>query len=269
MVTKAELAKQPEEVVVKAGREGTVVRPGGRIVAATAEELGLKFESSESLVEVPPDVQDLVNVWTDSYKGYLVDRTENYVRKLSALQAGRRNGVEPEAGEPTHVGYTYWDLITISPIQFIGLPPYEPNKIVASGELAFLQAVMFINPTTNIFNPISATTNLGGRNFRLRFEQINLTDVTNGPDFTFVGVFPAVAPSLIIFTVPFIAPNPGLNPRLVEVNVTADIMNPAQPYAAFSTWQLDVDSEPGFLGLPNTPPEFQHDIPMRYLIYPK
>ena len=269
MATKPSLAKQPDEIVVKAGREAAAGRPGARIIAATAEELGMTFESSEPRVEVPSDVQELVNAWTDSYKGFLVDRTENYVRQLAARQENKRNGAGPEAGEPVHFGYTYWDLITISPLQFISLPPYQPQKIVASGELAFLQAVMFINPATNIFNPISATTQLGGRTFRVRFEQINLTDVTNGPDFAFVGVFPSPAPSLIFFTVPFVAPNPGLNPRLIELNVTADIMNPAQPFAAFSTWQLDVDSEPGFLGLPDTPSEFQHDIPMRYLIYPK
>ena len=129
--------------------------------------------------------------------------------------------------------------------------------------------MLFINPATNIFNPISATTILGGRNFRVRFEQVNLTTVTDGPDFTFTGTFPSPAPSLTFFPVFIVAPDPGQNSHLIEQNVTADITDIAQPFAAFATNHLDVDSDPGFLNVPPQPPQFQHDIPLRYLIYRK
>ena len=47
-------------------------------------------------------------------------------------------------------------------------------------------------------------------------------------------------------------PNPGPDPALIEANVTVDIVDPAQPYAAFATNFLDVDNDPGFLGVPAT-----------------
>jgi hypothetical protein len=135
--------------------------------------------------------------------------------------------------------------------------------------VALVLAVLFINPASNIFNPISATTILGGRDFRVRFEQVDLTNVSNGPDFTFVGTFPATAPVITFFPFFFVAPNPGANPQLIETNVTADITNLAQPFAAFATNHLDLDEDPGFLGIPPVPPQLQYDIPLRYLVYSK
>ena len=79
----------------------------------------------------------------------------------------------------------------------------------------------------------------------------------------------ATAPSLTFFSIFIIAPDPGQNPRLVELNATADIVDIAQPFAAFATNHLDIDSDPGFLNVPPQPPQFQHDIPLRYLIYRK
>ena len=234
------------------------------VSAMTAEELGVQTTGMQ--VEVPSDVQDKANMWIEAYKARLGGQVEAYLARQSATNGA---APQPQAGEPVHVGYPYGDLLSISPSQFIGLPPYLPNRIIASGEVGLLLSVLFINPATNVNNPISATTILGGRGFRIRFEQINLTDVTNGPDFTFVGTFPSPAPVISIFPVFFVAPNPGANPRLMEVNVTADITDLAQPFAAFATHHLDIDSEPGFLNVPPVGPELQHDIPLRYLIYAK
>jgi hypothetical protein len=149
------------------------------------------------------------------------------------------------------------------------LPPYQPSKIIASGEVSLFLAVLFINPTTNANNPLPGTTVLGNRGFRIRFEQIDLTNVTAGPAFTFVGTFPATAPVLSLFPVLFVAPDPGVNPRLVEQNVTADITDMAQPFAAFATNVVDVDEDPGFLGIPPVGPRLEHDVPLRPLIYRK
>jgi hypothetical protein len=259
------MATTEQEMVVRAGRPETAAAEGrmkpARVAAALADDLDARMEGPK--VDVPAETEEAARAWIDDYRAKLSAQTENYLDKLARLQA------TPTAGEPEHLGYVYWDLLTISPIQFVALPPYQPSKIIASNEVALFLAVLFINPATNIFNPISATTILGGRGFRVRFEQVNLTDVTNGPDFTFVGTFPSPAPSLTFFPVFIVAPDPGPNPRLIEQNVTADITDIAQPFAAFATNHQDVDSEPGFLGVPPQPPQLQHDIPLRYLVYSK
>jgi len=54
-----------------------------------------------------------------------------------------------------------------------------------------------------------------------------------------------------------------------EANVTFDIVDKAQPYAAFATSFIDVDSDPGFLFVPPAPPGWRHDLPNRYLVYEK
>ena len=66
----------------------------------------------------------------------------------------------------------------------------------------------------------------------------------------------------VVFTLA--TPNPGPDPALIEANV---IVDPGQPYAAFATNFLDVDNDPGFLGVPPATPGFRHELPNRYLIY--
>jgi len=259
------MATTEQEMVVRAGRPETAAAQGrmkpARVLTALAEELEVRMEGSK--VDVPAETEEAARAWIDDYRAKLTAQTEHYLDERARLQA------VATSGEVEHLGYVYWDLLSISPIQFIGLGPYQPSKIIASNELALFLAVLFINPATNIFNPISATTVLGGRDFRVRFEQVNLTNVTNGPDFTFIGTFPPTAPALTFFPVFIVAPDPGVNPHLIEQNVTADITDIAQPFAAFATNHQDVDSEPGFLGVPPQPPQLQHDIPLRYLIYSK
>ena len=64
-------------------------------------------------------------------------------------------------------------------------------------------------------------------------------------------------------------PDPGPDPALIEANVTLDIVDPAQPYAAFATNFFDVDDDPGFLFVPPVGPGFRHEQPNRYLVYSK
>lgn len=251
-----EKARHQEEVVVR----GAAVKRS--ITSTTAEDL--EAEITGPIVEAPEEIQEEAREFMDNYSEYLLSRTELYMERLAA-----QRGPRIEIGEPTlPSGYVYWDLVTISPIQFIGSPPFLPNKIIAAGELALLLAVLFINPAPANGGP-SATTVLGGRSFRIRFELIDLTNVTNGPDFTFTGLFPPIAPVISFFPVFFFPPDPGLNPQLLEVNVTADITNFGQPFAAFATHHLDIDSEPPFLIVPPVPPELQHDIPLRCMVYKK
>ena len=73
---------------------------------------------------------------------------------------------------------------------------------------------------------------LSNRTLRVRLEQVNLSDLTNGPDFQFVGVLSAPAPVFTVVSFPFVPADPGPNPDLIEANVTVDIDNPALPWAA-------------------------------------
>lgn len=255
-------ARTPEGV---AAQEEVVVKAPRGLVGATAEELGA--EKSGMQVDVPADILENVQTYMDNYKAFLLERTEAQMEQLAAR---RQFAAGPEIGGITVGTYPYMDLFVISPIEIFGPPfSWRPNKVVGSGELAVILVVMFVNPAVAPGPAPPAVIQLGGRGFRVRIEQINLTDVTNGPDVTFVGTFPPVAPTISIFPFFFIAPNPGPNPRLMECNAVADITDVAQPHAAFATHHLDIDAEPPFLGIPGVPPELQHDIPLRYLIFPK
>jgi hypothetical protein len=70
----------------------------------------------------------------------------------------------------------------------------------------------------------------------------------------------------VVFSLPTIA-SPGPNPALIEANVTVEVTDPAQPYAAFATNFFDIDYDPGFLGIPATSAGWQNELPNRYLLY--
>jgi len=63
--------------------------------------------------------------------------------------------------------------------------------------------------------------------------------------------------------------HPGPDPDVYEANVTLDIVNPGQPYAAFATNFIDEDTDPGFFFVPPDPPGWRHELPNRYLVYSK
>lgn len=253
-------ARMAERVVTQ--QEIVVVNARRGVTAVTAEELGA--ELTGPYVAPPADLAEHVETWIENLKGVVAERTEANMQRALAQQMG---GPQPQLGGPiTGVAYEYWDIRATSPQQFI-TPPFNfrPHKIIGAGEFALLSAVLFINPLSPNGNP-SATQYLGGRGFRVRFEQMNLTNVSDGPDFTFVGNFPSPAPVITTFSVGIIAPNPGLNPALMELNVTADITDPAQPFAAFGTQWLDIEGDPGF-PVPQ-PGGFRFQVPLRYLVYP-
>jgi hypothetical protein len=239
---------------------------GRGIAAVTAEELGAELEGNATPIpaEYAEDVQSIIN----DVRAKLVAHVEKNMQK-AIHRNGTGNGLQPMAGEVTlDTGYEYWDLLTLSPQQFIAAPvTFRPQKIVAGGEFALLLAILFINPLPTPGGGPSATQYLGGRPFRVRFEQMDLTNVANGPDFTFVGVFPGVAPVLSIFPVGIVPANPGLNPQLVELNVTADITLPGQPMAAFATQWFDIEADPGFPA--PQPAGLRSQLPLRYLVYPE
>ncbi len=230
-----------------------------------AAEVDLDTIVAEAIEEVTPDVEEKAGYFMDNYASYLKERTDAYVSKMADLKAG----ATIESGEPvTRLGYQYWNVLTVGPIQFSGDPPWRPNKIIAAGEWTLLLGVVWINPAADPGGGVPGTVVLGGRNYRIRFETVNLTNVTNGPDRTFTGTFPAV-PGIQLFPWFFRPRDPGINPNLYQTHLTADITNVAQPFAAFSTWHLDLDTEPGFLGLPTRRPGWEYNHPCQYLVYRK
>lgn len=261
---------QSRQTTRTAQQDEVVVRARPKIIAATAEELGIKLTSGQ-MANVPDDIRESAHGWMEDYKASLINQTQLYVEQMSALRSSHNGGLAPEEGEPTVNNYIGWDLLTISPIQFEALPPYRPDKIVASGELALLLALLFINPLVSVPDgfAIPPTVQLGSRNVRVSFDQLNLTHGTPGPSFVFAGnLGPAPVPSILLFPVFFVAP-PVTNPELVEVNVTADITDLGQPYAAFADWHIDIEETPPFLIAAPATPQLEYDIPQRYMIYPK
>jgi hypothetical protein len=233
--------------------------PAPRVTSVTAADLG-----AEPQVEVPQGAEE----WRQAAERTLMAKVEEYVSAMDARH--REGGDKQQLGEPTVGTYVALDVLSYSPIQQITFPPYEPSRIIAGGEDAVIWALVFINPAVDVGQgfAIPATVQLGGRRLRVRLEQVNLSTVSNGPDQTFTLNLPAPAPSLIWVPFQFTADDPGVNPALFEANVTVDITDPVQPYAAFATHHVSVDADPGFLGIPPQPGfQLLHNIPMRYLVY--
>jgi len=228
----------------------------------TSEEVGYQEDVVVKApeAEVPEEILAKAEPVVDNYLAFLMERTEAYKFRMAEA--------EPEAGEPTlQGGYQYWNCLTRGPYQFFWDPPYRPSKIIAAGEWALMVGVVWINPANGPGGSLPGTTVLGDRSYRVRFETINLSDVSNGPDRLFRGRFASPAPVVIPFRWWFRPRDPGPDPNLYEVNLTADITQLGQPFAAFSTWHFDPDREPPFLGLPPVGPHWQHETPARFLVY--
>ena len=211
--------------------------------------------------------------WADEYVARIGERTASRLAQL-AHPNGSNGAAKPAIGEPTVNGvYVAFDIAATSPIQFTGLPPYQPSKVIAAGEAAFLVAIMFVNPTPSVPNgfAVPPAVQLGGRTWRA---SLDLMNVTTGSTVILAqqGVFgtPANPPFgllAVVFALP--TPDPGKDPDVYEANVTLDIVDPGQPYAAFATNFLDEDTDPGFFFVPPDPPGWRHELPNRYLVYRK
>ena len=250
------MAIAEKELVVKSGRVGL---DGAKAITPEGKQ-----------VDVPEEILAKAQTVIESYTDNLTARANDYLERAAAAAMSRR-GKAQRIGEVTVGSYVGFDIVAFSPIQFIGPAPYAPHKVVASGEFALVLAYMWTNPLVSIADGFatSASTQLGSRPYRVRFEQVDLTNVANGPDFTITGTFGAVASMLTPLPYFFVAPNPGQNPRLMEINVTADITHPMQPWAAFATNHLDIDEDLAFLGIPSNGPAWRNGTPLRYLVYPK
>lgn len=244
------------------------------MVMKTAPEIVSVPQQTEVVIEAPEteasaEILQKADVFIDRMVKKIEEQTEAYAMRVSVeIEAGR-----PESGAPMLPGgYQYWNCLTIGPIQFFRNPPYRPGKIVAAGEACLMLGLIWVNPALGPGASLPGTTVLGGRPFRARFEGINLTTVANGPDRTFTGTFSSPAPVVTRLRWFMPTPDPGVNPALYEVNLTADVTLGGQPFAAFSTWHYDPDYEPEFLRYtpwdrPTVSAHWQFERPARFLIY--
>ncbi len=190
--------------------------------------------------------------------------------QLGSQHNGSSGAAQPHIGEPTVGQYVAFDVATASPYQLIGLPPYQPSKIIAAGEDAYLFAYAWVNPTVSVPDgfAVPPTIQLGGRQWRISLDLVNITDGTR-TKLVQTGTFGAVADVLTVATFLLPTPDPGPDPDLYEANVTFDIVDPAQPYAAFATSFYDWDEDPGFMFVPPETAGWRFELPNRYLVYRK
>ncbi len=216
--------------------------------------------------EVPADLQQKANAMADELVAMLIKQTEDYDKRLSTMEAT----AQPEIMDPIlRGGYQYWNCLTAGPYELRRFPPrpYRAHKVIAAGEYYMFVGLIWVNPRHGPGGSLPGTIVLGGREYTARFESINLSDVTDGPDraFTYTFASPAPVVSRIVWVTR--APDPGPAPHLYEVNLTCDLTLSGQPFAGFATWHWDPDYEPPFMMLPPVPPHLQFERPARFLIY--
>jgi hypothetical protein len=188
--------------------------------------------------------------------------------QLGSQHNGSSGAAQPHIGEPTVGQYVAFDVAAASPYQFIGPPPYQPSKVIAAGEDAYLYAYAWVNPAVSVTDgfAVPPTIQLGGRQWRISLDLVNITDGTR-TKLVQTGTFAAVADSVTAVEFLLPTPDPGLDPALYEANVTFDIVDPAQPYAAFATSFYDWDDDPGFMFAPPESAGWRYELPNRYLVY--
>jgi hypothetical protein len=212
--------------------------------------------------------------WAESQLVKMQARSDQRLMDLTADRAARgaaTNGAVA-LGQPIVNDYVAFDVACTSPIQFEGLPPYRPGKVIAGGEEAFIVAFLWVNPVVSVIDgfAVPPTVQLAGRRFRVALHELNITEATVGTNVVNPqqqATFGTPAASLTAFVFTIRPPDPGPNPKLFEANVTVDVDRFAQPYAAFATNFFDVDDDPGFLFVPSSQAGFRHLLPNRYLVY--
>jgi hypothetical protein len=225
-----------------------------------------------SLLDMQPI--ERAQMWADEQLVKIRLATE---RRLLERAAAAANGA-PSPNGAAGIGavivndYVSFEIACTSPFQVAGLPPYLPGKVIAGGEEAFILAVLFVNPTASVADgfAVPPTVQLAGRDFRVRYDEMNVSDVTTGSNVANplqTGTFGSPAASFTSFLFRLNPPDPGVNPKLFEANISADIDGFVQPYSAFVTNFLDLDGDPGFPFAPPTAPGFRNLIPNRYLVF--
>lgn len=268
----------PEEMIISGN--GNESGNGGDANMAGAENATYKRLAVARGTQVPnKELLERYDSLLEAYAGKLENVIQHQARKASTGVTGDA-GAGIELGEvisgggygPYYKGYyKWWDVFVVGPIQNISHPPFLPHKIISGGEYAFFFVFVVKNPLPTPGGGPSALTLLQCRKFQLNAELMNLTNVTNGPDIQINSEFNGrvVQPYLMVFRAPY--PKDG-KPDLYEINVTADVTDCPQPFAAFATRILDIDRDPDGLPFPldaRKGPHVHDEQPMRFLVYRK
>jgi hypothetical protein len=245
------------EIIIKGGNGN------GNVLTMTKTQVHERVAFSEGMKKSPELIERYLGI-VDKYAAKLKKRIEVSALKMDDSEVAMARSAEPS--EEGIGGYKFWDIFAIGPLQ-LGIPPFKPNKIIAGGEDVYFLVYVVTNPLLINGTLPSATTLVAGRPYCLRLETFNLTNGVPGPYAEIHSVFPGYP--LQAFLLGFTAQEPHEGrAELLEVNVTADVTdNTHQPMAAFATYFLDIDFDPGF---PLGPPESPHlhvEQPLRCLCY--
>jgi hypothetical protein len=228
----------------------------------------------------PDEMEKHAQVIADAWAAKLKEQTREYTRYAMGQAVAQTQGGEGAelagitSGTPP---YAWFDLYYAGPFQFAPGAAFLPHKVIRVTEDAFMIGVLWRNPAPINFiigNPTAADM-MAALNFSVWFESVNLTNVSNGPDFGPFVFSPMGGGFINAFVVPipgstFPAPPQG-RAHLYEINMTVDVTGPGivpatLPFSGFATWQFDPDSQPPTL-LPGTTPTLKQDIPARFLIH--
>ena len=247
--------------------------------AGSVADAAMAATSAYAATEIEKQAKAILAATETSLKA----RTDAYTRRaMQAASNSRKAGFAPEIAEPivnVPPMYPYWNLFLYGPFQPLGGPggPFLPHKAIRGGEPAFMLALTWRNPSCiNWLCPApSAATLMSAYQFRVRIETINLSSVTNGPDYQSpIQVFgPGFLNAFVFWVSGPLSPSPlpagpqGA-PFLYELNATTDIVGPVPglPFAGTATWVFDPDVDP-FPPMPTVPAGWQYDIPARLLVY--
>jgi hypothetical protein len=227
-------------------------------------------------IGVPEEIRERADQWLASYNHFMTESVQKALMMKAEAQP------RPEFGGPLATDYKYWDVVLAGPIQFFRPNgPYRPSKIIAANEWTLMCGIVFVNPELGPGGSMSGQTNLADRPYRVKMETVNLSSVTDGPDYVEMARFPVEPPTFTYYAWWHRWADPGDDPQLFETYFTADVTLSKQPYAAFSTWHYDVDKDPGFLiplpqpqpggpnggSFPTIPSGWYYERPARYLVY--
>lgn len=226
-------------------------------------------------IEVSDEARERAAELSQAYADRVLTTSRALAHRLEETQTRQEPqglqvpGMAPQAGGPiTYTGYQYWNCLLAGPYQIVGDPPFRPGNIITAGEPALFIALIWVNPLLSPGGGLAGTTVLGGREYRACFETVDITDVQNGPDWSLTQTFGS--PANVVTTIPwfFRAPDPGPSkPKIYETHFAVDVTLPGQPFAAMATWHYDPNSDPGFMMVPSVGPQWQHDVPARYLVH--
>ena len=217
--------------------------------------------------DVPTRVRFTAYHWVQQYQHLLSHRIE---RQLAGLAIPRELYAreQPRAKSNDLGPYIYWDLLVLPPVQFCGMQPLRPQKALLADEWTLLPSILFINPVC-AGGHLPATSVLGGRPLRIRYQHLDLARVRSGPDFIYEGQLATPAPVLTAFLV-FHRFDPAATGSVVlDLTVTAELLGFGQPFVAFQTNHHDLDAEPGFLHSPPQVPQFRDQVPLRFMVCSK